>query len=162
LHIAAANDSVVIGRLLLDAGATPNHLADGGMGPLHIAAANGSSNMAALLLERGADINLVPPATSGYRNSPLHWAVHRGRTEMLHLLIARGAALDELNARGHTPLELARGVWPLINMSPSQPPEARLLHPLRRLSTEDREKMVKLLETAAASRKSVAARPATF
>ena len=55
LHSAAAADQTEISRMLLDAGADPDAVQEGGFAPLHAAAHNGNVELAELLLERGAD-----------------------------------------------------------------------------------------------------------
>lgn len=55
LHSAAAADQTEIARMLLDAGADPNAVQEGGFTPLHAAGQNGNAELASLLLERGAD-----------------------------------------------------------------------------------------------------------
>jgi ankyrin repeat protein len=55
LHSAAAADQTEIARMLLDAGADPNAVQEGGFAPLHAAGHSGNAELAELLLERGAD-----------------------------------------------------------------------------------------------------------
>ena len=59
LHSAAAADQTEIAGMLLDAGADPNAVQEGGFVPLHAAAQNGNGELAGLLVERGADRSLA-------------------------------------------------------------------------------------------------------
>jgi uncharacterized protein len=55
LHSAAAAGQTEIARMLIDAGADPDAVQEGGFVPLHAAAQSGNAELAELLLERGAD-----------------------------------------------------------------------------------------------------------
>ncbi len=59
LHHAAAKDNVDIARALIDGGADPQVLSDGGGTPLHEAAASGGAEIVELLLNRGYDPEIV-------------------------------------------------------------------------------------------------------
>ena len=58
LHTAAANNSVDVAQLLIDAGASIDKLDKDGLAPLHIAAENNALEIAYLLIEKGADIDV--------------------------------------------------------------------------------------------------------
>lgn len=72
------------------------------------AAVEGNEPLAVrLLLRKGANPNLQDGDSDRY---PLHWASAYGdNDECAELLVQAGAALDARDARGHTPLEFARG-----------------------------------------------------
>ncbi len=59
LHHAAAKDSVEVAQALLDGGADPAALSEGGGTPLHEAAASGGAAMVQLLLRHGVDPSVV-------------------------------------------------------------------------------------------------------
>ncbi len=57
IHAASAAGSLVIARLLIEAGADVNAVQQAGFTPLHAAAMTGQLDLAKLLLDRGADPN---------------------------------------------------------------------------------------------------------
>jgi ankyrin repeat protein len=73
---------------------------------LHFAAQEGSVEVARLLLSGGADVDSVDE----HGNTPLMTAVFesRGRGDVIELLRANGADPRKGNARGQTPVGLAR------------------------------------------------------
>ena len=104
-----------VGRLkmLLDAGHDVNALCDDKSVDARCrsvlsAAVDGNEPLAVrLLLRRGANPNLRDGDGDRY---PLHWASAYGdHDECAELLVQAGAALEAHDARGHTPLEFARG-----------------------------------------------------
>ena len=104
-----------VGRLkmLLDAGHDVNALCDDKSVDARCrsvlsAAVDGNEPLAVrLLLRRGANPNLRDGDGDRY---PLHWASAYGdHDECAELLVQAGAALEAYDARGHTPLEFARG-----------------------------------------------------
>lgn len=136
LHCAAANGHQDLVRLLLDAGALPNVIAEDGATPLHRAASAGHRAVVELLVERGADpkrtnfrgetplfaacatddaelvtrlLNGGSPVNicSAGRTTPLHAAVERGHTAVVRVLLAHGAETATQNYWGGTALHIA-------------------------------------------------------
>ena len=102
LHSAAlftGNPAII--RLLLDAGADPNAVDDGGLTPLHQGAKNSNPVITAHLLAAGADPNALD--NEGY--TPLHHSAARGGSgRVITRLLSAGAdPLAESND-GRTPL----------------------------------------------------------
>jgi ankyrin repeat protein len=101
LHIAAANSSTNMLRLLLDRGADPDIRDRSGLTALHQACRTGSLDVATLLLQRGADpessINDVqrsnPPSSTLHR-SPLHFAATYGHSSLVKALLQAGLNLN--------------------------------------------------------------------
>ncbi|XP_051142471.1 E3 ubiquitin-protein ligase XBAT32 [Andrographis paniculata] len=91
-----------------------NKPADGGVTALHMAALNGHVETVHLLLELGAsvsEVTLQDGATIdliGAGSTPLHYAACGGNAQCCQLLIAIGASLTAENAKGWTPLMVAR------------------------------------------------------
>jgi ankyrin repeat protein len=105
LLFAAAEGSVEIARLLLDAGADANDASPAGESALLVAVHSGHDECAAVLLERGAD-----PSASGAGYTPLHAAVLRGSASMVKTLLTRGAKVDARIAHGTTTIRAGRGL----------------------------------------------------
>lgn len=106
LHLNAFfSGDVATARLLLDAGANPDAVADNEtqVRPINSAAAAGSNHLVALLIERGADIEAAQ--RGGY--TALHSAAANGNNELVDLLIEAGAEIDATAEDGWTPSELA-------------------------------------------------------
>ncbi|GJU31661.1 E3 ubiquitin protein ligase XBAT32 [Tanacetum coccineum] len=91
-----------------------NKPADGGVTALHMTALNGHVDSLHLLLDLGASINeiTVDDGTTidliGAGSTPLHYAAYGGNPHCCQILIARGASLTAENAKGWSPLEVAR------------------------------------------------------
>ncbi|CAG7635116.1 hypothetical protein PAESOLCIP111_03627 [Paenibacillus solanacearum] len=84
----AVDAGMGMARLLLEAGADPNHANWLGVTYLHKAAWLGHAEWAELLLEYGADLNAIDDE---YRTTPLGWAAKYGKTDLVRLLLDRGA-----------------------------------------------------------------------
>jgi ankyrin repeat protein len=104
LLFAAAEGSVAITKLLLDAGADANDASAAGESALLIAVHSGHDECASLLLQRGADPN---SSRAGY--TALHAAVLRGSAGMVTTLLRRGARVDSRIAHGTTTIRAGRG-----------------------------------------------------
>jgi ankyrin repeat protein len=104
LLFAAAEGSVEITNLLLDAGADANDASPAGESALLIAVHSGHDECATTLLQRGAD-----PNASGAGYTALHAAVLRGSAGMVKTLLRRGARLDPRLAHGTTTIRAGRG-----------------------------------------------------
>jgi ankyrin repeat protein len=76
-----------------------------------------------MLLELGADIN----ASNQAGETALHGAARRGSTAIISWLVEHGARLDATNARGYTPLDVARGAPG--DRPPANPAAVELLRP---------------------------------
>ncbi|KAL4571318.1 hypothetical protein LXL04_018076 [Taraxacum kok-saghyz] len=91
-----------------------NKPADGGVTALHMAALNGHVDSLHLLLDLGASVNevTVEDGTTidliGAGSTPLHYAAHGGNPQCCQILIAKGASLTAGNAKGWSPLAVAR------------------------------------------------------
>lgn len=86
---------------LLSAGADPRAADAHGVTPLHLASTPG---LAEALLDAGADVN----ARDHYGLAPLHNAVLEGLAPVVQVLCRRGADVHAVEAKGFTPLQMAR------------------------------------------------------
>lgn len=91
-------------KLLLEAGADPNHQRENGSNALHGPVARGSRSIVALLLEAGASARNAD--SNGM--TPLHWAAARGDLPIAKLLLAKGADPAAVNRNGQTPGFIAK------------------------------------------------------
>ncbi|CAE7037227.1 Ank2 [Symbiodinium sp. CCMP2592] len=98
LGLAAGRGMSAMVRMLLQARADINKVAEGAEAPLCKACAGGHIDVARSLLEAGADRNL---------GSPLCSACDDGHTEIVQLLLTARADKDACNIDGRTPLWLA-------------------------------------------------------
>ncbi|KAJ0744659.1 putative transcription factor C2H2 family [Helianthus annuus] len=93
---------------------TINRPADGGVTALHMAALNGHVDSVQLLVDLGASVNEVTVDAGatidliGAGSTPLHYAACGGNAQCCQYLISRGASLTAENAKGWTPLAVAR------------------------------------------------------
>ncbi|XP_061966014.1 probable E3 ubiquitin-protein ligase XBOS32 [Populus nigra] len=91
-----------------------NRPADGGITALHMAALNGHVESVLLLLDLGAsayEVTVEDGTTIdliGAGSTALHYAACGGNPQCCQILIARGASLTAENAKGWTPLMVAR------------------------------------------------------
>lgn len=97
--------NVKVSRLLLLAGASPNHKTEylGNAPVLCMYAHEGSAEMVSLLLEFGADVEL----TNSQGCTALSLAASRGHCDVVRRLAAAGASLGHTNMAGQCPLVLA-------------------------------------------------------
>lgn len=106
LHLASFFGREGAVRLLLDAGADSNVVAQGpGMCPLHSAAASRSLPIVEMLLAAGADPDARQPG--GY--TALHSAARHGDADMAAALLEAGADPSLAGEEGTTAAEFARG-----------------------------------------------------
>ncbi|MEZ0261764.1 MAG: ankyrin repeat domain-containing protein [Alphaproteobacteria bacterium] len=84
-------------RVLLDAGANPDHAASNGLTPLHAAVLGEKLDLLAALLDAGADIE-----KKWTDNTPLQQAAAYGHAGVMRLLIDRGADPTCLTTKGET------------------------------------------------------------
>ena len=87
LHIAVANDDILMVTYLLEMGVNPNLKNAHEMTPLHIAAENNLKEITTILLEYGADINKF----SNKKNvNALHQAIWADSTDAVSILLDHG------------------------------------------------------------------------
>jgi ankyrin repeat protein len=108
LHYAAAAGEEIRVEELLRGAADPNAQDDNGWTALHFAAQATSSSCVRALLEAGARIDL----RDSHGNTPLWRAVFdsRGDGTIINLLRGAGADPRAANARGVSPVKLARTI----------------------------------------------------
>jgi ankyrin repeat protein len=108
LHYAVIEHKVAIVKALLASGADPSVCDDDGWTPLHFAAQEYAPEICAALLAAGALVD----AADSHGNTPLWRAVFdsRGRGEVIRVLRAHGASPTLANARGISPISLARTI----------------------------------------------------
>ncbi len=90
-----------ITKLLLSAGANPNHQNNYGKSALHYTAEKGQIATMKILLKAKA-INKIPQDTHG--DTPLHWAVSKGQQAAVKLLLENKANTEIADELGNTPL----------------------------------------------------------
>jgi len=90
--------------VLLESGANPNQVNDGGFTALHDAAVRGLAKEVNMLLARGAQVNMV----AGNGETPILKASTYGHTEIVRILLAAGASMEVADVCGHTPISVAR------------------------------------------------------
>ncbi|KAL0269173.1 UNVERIFIED_CONTAM: hypothetical protein PYX00_006985 [Menopon gallinae] len=96
------NPNVKVSRLLLLAGASPNHMTEFlGQAPVLVMfAQEGMTEMVSLLIEFGADVNL----TNSQGCTALTLAAARGHFEVVRQLVTAGASLGHCDTSGQCPL----------------------------------------------------------
>ena len=99
----SSSDYLPCVKLLLEAGANPDLVCDGGTTPLTYAACNNSKAIVEALLAHGCDVN----KTTAHGYAPLHLAAWDGYTEIVNMLLTNGALHDNLEDDYNTPLALA-------------------------------------------------------
>jgi ankyrin repeat protein len=114
LTSACLNGNQEIIRLLLDAGADPDHPSKEGDYPLCWAISRGHTAAVKLLLEAGASVNLeYPPGYTPaeqhntvipHRFCPLADAVAGGQEQIVEALLAAGADVNSVSLQGDSPL----------------------------------------------------------
>lgn len=105
LHFAAFFGKAEVARILLDAGAGVNAVADNEMHvqPLHSAAAGRHLEACRLLLAAGADVN----ARQAGGFTPLHAAAQNGDPELVELFLSAQADPSAATDAGKTPADAA-------------------------------------------------------
>jgi ankyrin repeat protein len=106
LHLAAFAGNLDVARVLLDAGAEVNALADNEFKntPLQVSALTGQVDVARLLLARGADAKAKQ--AGGF--TALHEAALSGNRKLLALLLDAGADPKVAAEDGRTPIDMAK------------------------------------------------------
>ena len=100
---SAEEQSLVVARVLLDAGALIDAADSNGWQALHFAAYDGSLELVQYLLDRGADVN----AATLEGDTALYISAHDDSLELPRLLLDRGADVNAATAGGCTALHVA-------------------------------------------------------
>jgi ankyrin repeat protein len=105
LHVAAANSSMNMLRLLLERGADPEVRDKTGLTPLHQACRAGALEVATLLLQKGADPEStncgtedILAATLSSNHTPLHLAACHGHSNIIKALLDAGSNVEASTA----------------------------------------------------------------
>lgn len=108
LHGAAGAGGLLTVRLLLELGADPNAIDEGGHAPLYCVgnecAAETGGDIVRVLVEHGANVNANG---GGQRCTALHMAARRGNVQVAEALLDCGADPVAHDTRGDTPLTRA-------------------------------------------------------
>ena len=104
---ACRNGNLEIITAMLDSGADPNIIFEGGVTPLTAAAMRGQLGAVKLLAERGADLS---KRDNTYKLTPLGMAALFGQQEILQFLLPRATADMDLILR----MGASQGVVPLV------------------------------------------------
>ncbi len=108
LHLAAANNHVILAEVLLARKADVNARGDKGMTPMSIAASKGSVDMVECLLKHGVDLHV---------SRALYHAAYCKQTDrVLKLLVERGADINRPDENGVPPLFAAISANSLHNV----------------------------------------------
>ena len=92
LHLAAESNHEEMVKLLLEHGANPRLVSDGGWTPLHNAAQLGYADIVSILLANNVNnpnLNANVNAELSNGMTPLHWAAFNGHEEVVKLLLAK-------------------------------------------------------------------------
>ena len=108
LHLACARKQPLVAKLLIEAGAKIEALAEGGQTPLFWATCGNNPRVVRLLLEQGARVGVICQAGLNSGKTPLHVAAEYGMKEIAQALVAGGAELNVRDYDGKTPLDMAR------------------------------------------------------
>jgi ankyrin repeat protein len=102
------NESLHIVRLLIEGGASIDHMDNNGRTALHIAVSRGYRKVATLLLDKRANVNAQLQHKGAYPgNTPLHEAMDVDNPDMMQLLLCNGANEDAIGPNGLSPKNLA-------------------------------------------------------
>ena len=110
LYYNAEEISLPVLELLVEGGASINHMDKYGRTALHWAVVKNYQIAATLLLDRGADVNAQLHSGGVFEwhaDTPLHEAVHDNNLRMIELLLSRGANMTASGPKGLSPLHLA-------------------------------------------------------
>jgi ankyrin repeat protein len=106
LHMGAARGLMQVAKMLLKHGCEIDALTTHDHTPLHLAVEYGHLDMVCLLLEAGAS----PHARDNLQQQPLHLAAGQtksGAPDLVTALLQQGAPVNDVCARGLTPLDIA-------------------------------------------------------
>ncbi len=103
IHWAAAFGKLGVAEALLFYGASANAVNHAGGSPLMLSLTKGELQLAQKLMDYGADFRLKDRRG----NTALHRAVQQKNREAAEFLFEAGASIDEMNADGMTPRDLA-------------------------------------------------------
>jgi len=110
---------VEIVKLLIDKGADVNATDDGQYSSLHLAVLNSNFEIARALLEAKCNVNHI----NVDKFTPLHTACNQGEVKFIQLLLDYGADPTLKDARGKTPIDLARRAGINLNIRSDPEPE---------------------------------------
>jgi ankyrin repeat protein len=165
---AAGYGSVETVQALYDAGGEVNHISQGTSPGTPLGRATRNPEMTRWLLNHGADPNLK----DGARCAPLNYSCQWGLPKVVLMLLDGGAKVDSRDADGYTPLMeaaessgapmvrllLQRGADPNARSHYGTTP-ASLCRGSNDLSFAEKQKVVALLQSAAALRRSTPSAP---
>ena len=118
-HIAANSDCLPLVKMLADKGANPNLLRKDGHTPFSVSVLSTDVNIVKEMVSRGANLQMrynptdhfadpVKPISLPRRNQTImHIAAGAAAKEVIEYLYSLGVPLNEKNAEGETPLDLA-------------------------------------------------------
>jgi uncharacterized protein len=136
---AAVSGDITVMRLLLDKGADPNILTEGGTSALMAAAGlnwvvqqsytepkESLLQAVQICLEKGADVN----AANSAGQTAVMGAANRGSDDILRLLVKSGARLDVADKQGRTPTRWAYGEFLALHPPEKKPGTIALIEEL--------------------------------
>ncbi|KAF2188429.1 ankyrin, partial [Zopfia rhizophila CBS 207.26] len=118
-HLECTNDVETI-TLLLDSGADPNQVGDGGTSPLHLAAEYATPVLCKDLLDYGANIESLDKEAG----SPVDRAVIGNSAENVQFFCDQGVILNRVDKDGGTVIDMVAGFGGVEIMQTLEKPES--------------------------------------